>query len=116
MILIFLFILGVRPWNHRGSNLLSLMTLLVLLAANFYDWEFYVLKMWSNSKEMLHILSQLCLIVLDSSIPIAIFISKLQSSFFRNEECLSWARTWNVGYLIRRMQLLDLSNKGNTLL
>lgn len=113
--LIFLFISGVKPWNHRGSNLLSLMALLVLLAANFYDWEFYVMKMLSHSEEMLHSLNALCLTVLTSSILIIVLLSKLQCYFGRDEECLHWAKTWNVGYLVRRMQLLNLPNEGKTL-
>lgn len=94
------FLAGVKPWNHQGSNFLSIIMLLTNSSAILYDFGFCLSKMWSHSEQILHLLTKLCLFALLSSYLVVAWCSKLHKYVWYDVPFLSWATTWNIGYVI----------------
>ncbi|XP_071814186.1 uncharacterized protein [Apostichopus japonicus] len=104
--------IGVTRWNHKGSGLLSMGMITIFLSASFYDNILNMEKMWGHSEEIINLINKLCLLTLLASYFLVALLSKLRSHMKGDVPCLAWATTWNVRYLIKRAQLLDLPSKG----
>ena len=82
------------------------------LSATFYDSFINLMRMWANPEEIINLINKICLMTLLASYFMVALLSKIRKLTQKEFPCLAWATTWNVRYIVKRAQLLDLPRRG----
>lgn len=108
----FIFMTGVRSWNHRGSCLMSVCFLVGTTAVNIY--EFLIFAHYHIGKRYFFIndLSFIIFMMELSVYPLMSLYSKLKSATQGMVPEASWSTTLNGRYMIKRLQFIDFHQKG----
>ncbi|KAJ8037282.1 hypothetical protein HOLleu_18062 [Holothuria leucospilota] len=104
--------IGVDRWNHRGSSVISIVVLVLLLGLWIWDMSYPFIKLWSSPGHTMELLTEIGLFLFVVSNVVVVLCSKLRSIFMEGCPFLFWASALNVRYIIKRAQFLDLHNKG----
>lgn len=106
------FPLGLSKWGCRLNGVFSIGWLVIALAILCYYIGSFVPQLYGNPDDILKLLIKLTFFVLLATHYVIALCSKLRSVFKCAAPRLSWATSFNVRYLIKRAQYLDMSNRG----
>ncbi|PIK46106.1 hypothetical protein BSL78_17019 [Apostichopus japonicus] len=104
--------IGISQWAQRLNGVISSGWLMVAIAVLVYDLGSFLLPLFGSRQEILNLIMMLSLYVLLAVHYIFAFCSKLRSIFKSAVPKLAWATCLNARYLVKRAQLLDMSNRG----
>ncbi|KAJ8037285.1 hypothetical protein HOLleu_18066 [Holothuria leucospilota] len=104
--------IGGQCWNHPGSGIISILLHLSCLGIVILDASYYIPNMWADSSQTLHLVNKVSFFIIASSVPFVSLCSKVRSFFVEEIPYLSCTSALNARYLIKRGQLMNLSERG----
>ncbi|XP_071830100.1 uncharacterized protein [Apostichopus japonicus] len=104
--------LGVEPWNHLGSWFLSLLGTFSAIAIILYDATYYLHGLWGEQSQIIHLISYATFMLNLVLYPLLNMICKIRAITQRQVPQLSWSTGLNERYLVKRLQYLDIPNRG----
>lgn len=98
----------------RGSGFVSFVTLILCVGCIIYDLQFYISVMWGKEDKLLHFISYVSFLICYSTYPVLNICSKFRSFLGSKENVssMSWASSLNVKFITKRMQMMNIAEKG----
>eukprot|EP00057_Strongylocentrotus_purpuratus_P016165 XP_011670639.1 PREDICTED: uncharacterized protein LOC105441317 [Strongylocentrotus purpuratus] len=104
---------GLNSWNHRGSGILSLVLLITYLSLILYDAGYYASIYWGKKEDLIRYISYMAYLVFAASVPAICLFGLLRNAVTNPAPRFTqWPRVLDIRYVVRRLQYLDLADRG----